>query len=752
MTQWLRGLGARCVAHPLVVIAGWLVAATVLTLLSVTDGGHYSQRESLPGTPVGLAEQRLAQHFPAVGDEHAQVVLHARDGSPATLDANLAGVQAALARLPHVVPASTGSVSRSADGTYALIDLQYDVTRFVLHGPDLAAAERAARVESGVGVDGRVGGDLAFDVYSPATGLGEKVGIGIAVLVLLAAFGSVIAALMPIATAALALTTGIALVRLLSNVYAVNNDAPALATMIGLGVGIDYALFIVTRHREGMRCGLDPQQAATAAAATAGTSVLWAGVTVVAAICGLGFAGIPVITSLGFASAIVVAVSVLSALTVLPALLSLTDVHIDALHIPLPHLRHERVGRRLHLGDAAAAHTDPSVPLGETWWTRWARLIERRPLPFALGSLGVLVVLALPIIGLRLGQPDGGSSPPGTEQHQAYEMVARGFGAGANGPLEVVATASDRFSNTAVGREVAAHVRQDPDIASVSGVQVSPDRRLLVVDAVPRSSPSSAETSSLVSRLRQRLPALESATGSSIVVAGVPGGQYDVAHRVLSRLPDFVGAVLLVSFLLLMLVFRSLLVPLKAVLLNLLSIAAAVGVVVAVFSWGWLHTWFGISETVPLQNVVPMMMFAIVFGLSMDYEVFLLSRVREEWDSGTDSRGSVVRGLAATARVISAAAAIMVCIFLSFTLAGDVVVKMMGLGLAVAVFLDATLIRLILVPATMAMLGDLNWWLPRWLDRVLPHVEVDGGVPVTPAGPEPAAASPRGRVMPNLEV
>jgi RND superfamily putative drug exporter len=489
--------------------------------------------------------------------------------------------------------------------------------------------------------------------------------------------------------------------------------------MLGLGVGIDYAMFIVTRHREALHSGVGPQEAAAAATASAGSAVLWAGITVVAAICGLAFAGIPLVTSLGFASAVVVATSVAAALTLLPALLSLTGSRLDRL----------RVGVR-----GRSAYVDPSGrPSG---WARWAAAIERRPWRYVVGCVAVLGVLAVPSGAMRLGMPDGSAAPAGSEARRTFDLLTAGFGVGANGPLRLVVELPPGAGPTVV-RDVGAVVRSaaaaDPGVARVGDMDLSPDGRVGVVSVVPTTGPQEAATADLVSRLRDsRLPAVRARTRAHVLVTGAAAGRADVAHRVLDRLPWFVGAVLAVSFLLLMAVFRSLLVPLKAVLLNLLSIAAALGVVVAVFTWGWLRQLVGVGETVPIVDVIPMLMFAIVFGLSMDYEVFLLSRVREEWLVDRDSRGSVVRGLTSTAHVISAAAAIMVSVFLAFTLSSDVVVKMMGLGLAVAVFLDATLIRLVLVPATMALLGDLNWWLPRWLDRLLPHIEVNAAVPMTP--------------------
>ena len=730
MTRWLRSLGARCAAHPLVVVAVWLSVVVAVVALALTMGGRYTRTASLPGTEVGQADALLAAHLPASVHESADVVVHAADASAA--HTAVAAVTERIRRLPHVVGSPAPSVAGAADATTALISVHYDVPRLALGHGSLSALQKTASAAPSAQV--YVGGSLARNAARPSGGLGEEVGIGAAVLVLLLVFGSVIAALMPIVTAAVAIITGLAIVKLLAGVYAFDDSAPQLATMMGLGVGVDYALFIVTRHREGLRSRLPAPVAAAASTATSGASVLWAGITVVAAICGLAFAGIPVVTSLGFAAAVVVACSVAASLTLLPALLTLAGRRIDWLHIPMPHLRHERAGSRID-PSAAAVKGEPRP----TWWSRWAGGIERRPLPFLIGPVLLLALLAIPVSGMRLGAPDASSAKHSSQDYKFFTLVSRTFGIGANAPVSLVLTLPADADVAALTSQVRSAVGHDRDVVAVSGMTVSPDRAVGVMSVQPASGPQEQSSQQLVSRLRRHLlPPVERAAHTRIYVSGFAAGRFDIGQRVLDRLPWFVGAVLAVSFLLLMLVFRSLLVPLKAVLLNLLSIAAALGFTVAVFTWGWLRELVGLREAVPLESIVPMLMFAIVFGLSMDYEVFLLSRVREEWRIGGDSRGSVVRGLTATARVISAAAAIMVSVFLAFTLSDDPVVKMIGLGLAVAVFLDATVIRLVLVPATMSLLGDLNWWLPHWLDRVLPHVDLEGAVPVTVPPPDPA--------------
>jgi len=711
VTRLLRRLGGACANHPWRVIAAWLAVVAAAVSLSVLAGGRYGDTPWLPGTEVAAADDQLSAHFPAAGNTSADVLLY--DLTPAHVAAAVPIVERRIARLPHVVVPRQWMVRWAPNREAAAIHVRYDVPRFTLTGSDLAALKAAGNAD---GVESHVTGTLPSDLNlnSNSTGVGEKVGVGIALLVLLLAFGSLIAALMPVATAALAILTGLSLVKLLASVYAINTSAPALATMLGLGVGIDYALFIVSRHREGLRNGLAPPEAAAEATAAAGTSVLWAGITVVAAICGLAFAGIPLITSLGFAAAIVVAMSVVAAVTILPALLSLTGHRIDRLHVGLPHLR-------------------PRASAGVSRWVAWARAIERRPLRYVIAPTLLLVVLAIPLLGIHLGMPDDGSAAPNTEVHRAYVLTAHEFGVGANAPFTVVIGLPDRADHGSVQASYRRALRADPDVASAGPMSVSPDGTTGVLTFVARSSPQSEASTALVSRMRgQVLPAVARATGTDNWLTGRVAGRYDVSQRARDRMPWFVAAVLAVSFLLLMVVFRSVLVPLKAVLLNLLSIAAALGVVVAIFQWGWLRQLFGVTETVPIVNVIPMMLFAVVFGLSMDYEVFLLSRVREQWHADGAERGSVVGGLASTAQVITAAAAIMVAVFLSFTLSNDVIVKMTGVGLAVAVLLDATVIRLVLVPATMALLGDLNWWVPRWLDRLLPHIDVDAAVPVTP--------------------
>jgi RND superfamily putative drug exporter len=719
----LRRLGRACACHPWQTLGGWLGFAVLATVLAGFFGGAYTNGGTLPGTPAQAGAAFLARHFPALSDESALVAVHTSRGTltgPPGAQ-GLAAVVAATRRLPLVAGVS---VNLSTDRRTALLQVRYDRPRFDVPAVALTRLTAASRAGDRYRVAGAVTGNLVYDLSGAQTGLAEEIGIGIALLVLIAGFGSVVAALMPLVTAAFSLTVGLALVKLLATGYPVNSSAPSLATMIGLGVGIDYALFIVTRHRESLTAGTPVVDAAASANATAGSSVVYAGVTVIAAIAGLRFAGIPLITSLGAAAALVVAVAVIAAITLLPALLAVAGSHINAVrlyHLPV-----------VHRGPPLDPELSAPAP---SWWWRWARHVERRPRRYVVSSALVLLLLAAPLAAIRLGETDGGSAAAGSDEHRAYEFVSRGFGVGVLEPFIVGLQAPPGQRVTAEALRLArAAIASAGDVAGIGPVQLDHGADAAVLSVYAASPPAAQVTVRLANRLQSRvMPRVARLTGDRTYLTGREPGAVQLSAQVANRLPDFVGAVLALSFLLLMFVFRSLLVPLKAVVMNLLSIAAAYGVAVAVFQWGWLRDLVGLAEPVPIVNVVPMFMFAIVFGLSMDYEVFLLSRVREEWTHTRDGRGSVVMGLTQTGRVITSAALIMVTIFLSFMTSPTVVVKMMGFGLAVAVLVDASIIRLVLVPATMALLGDLNWWLPRWLDRILPHIELEGAVPITPA-------------------
>jgi RND superfamily putative drug exporter len=480
----------------------------------------------------------------------------------------------------------------------------------------------------------------------------------------------------------------------------------AAVAMVGIGVGIDYALFLVTRYREGLHSGLDPEAAVVRSVDTSGRAVLFAGTTVLISILGLLLIGQSVIRGVAIAIAIGVAMTMVASVTLLPALLGFVGRNIDRLG--LPHRRRAET----------SGH--------ESVWYRWSRVLQRRPWPALVVGFVILLTLAVPTVAMRLGFSDAGNRPTSDTTRQAYDLLSKGFGPGFNGPLLLAAETRGGSSDLPVLQRLSTELSRTPGIAFATAPQANDAGTAAIMQVFPTTAPQDEATANLASRLRdQILPSATAGTGLHVLVGGVTAAADDYASYTESRLPVFIGAVLILSFLLLMAVFRSLLVPLKAVVMNLLSIGAAYGVVVAVFQWGWGASLFGVGKAGPIEAWAPIMMFAIVFGLSMDYEVFLLSRIKEEYDRNHDNATAVADGLAITARVITAAAAIMVCVFGSFVFGDEHALQVFGLGLAVAVLVDATVVRLVLVPATMELLGDKNWWIPRWLDRILPRIHIE---------------------------
>ncbi len=581
----------------------------------------------------------------------------------------------------------------------------------------------------------------------------EALGVAFAIVILVLAFGSVLAMGLPIGVAMAGIAAGSIIVTLLSNLLVMPDFAPFLGIMIGLGVGIDYALFIVTRYRENLHHGHPPLEAVTIAIDTAGRAVAFAGVTVVVSFLGMVLIGISFIQGLAVSAAVVVALTVLASLTLLPALLGFVGERIEVTRrrglIATGFVALALVGSGLQvrplfiaglalagltlLGSLVLAPLRQKVrarspkPLPETLAYRWSRVIQRRPWPAAVAGTVVLLLLATPVLALRLGFSDESNFSSDTTTRQAYDLLVEGFGPGFNGPFFLAASvekAADEATLAAITEAVAADAGVVFVSSAVPDDPASPRAYLWFV--TPATTPQDAQTTALVHRLRDKvLVKGEAALGAEVAVTGSVPTTVDFSDLISSRMPYFFGVVLLASFLLLMVVFRSVLVPLKAVIMNLLSIGAAYGITVMVVQWGWFSDLTGLSPG-PIETFAPVMFFAIVFGLSMDYEVFLLSRIKEEWLRTGDSNTSVANGLAATARVITAAAAIMVFVFGSFVLENDRTFKLFGIGLASAIFLDATIVRLLLVPATMELLGDRNWWLPKWLERILPKVNIEG--------------------------
>jgi RND superfamily putative drug exporter len=740
MTRALYRLGRLSVRHRRVVVLAWVVAAIGLTLAAKASGGAFSDDFRVPGAESQRAIDLLMERFPEQSGGRAQIVFHVEDGTLAE-PAHAAAITASLdavGALPHVtaVPSAipAGAVrpdSPMADRT-SLASVLYEVDVTDLGEPALDALRTALAPAVDAGLQVELGGDLAQYAQRPETGPAEIAGVLAAILILLVTFGSVVGMGLPIGIALFGLATGTALMTLLATTMEVSTSAPILSSMIGLGVGIDYALFIVTRHRQHLNDGLTVEDAAGRANATSGQAVLIAGGTVVIAICGLAVAGLPLVTTMGLSAAIVVAVMVVASVTLLPALLGFAGPKLAVASLPWVRRREARHAarvERLHRlgGDAP-----------QTRWERWAHHVSAHPWRYMVAGVAVLVLLGAPMLKMRLGQTDAGNSAPGSSLRRAYDLVSEGFGPGFNGPLLVVLELRD--GDDAPVEALRAAAGEDPGVALVAPADVNAAGDTAVIPVISRTAPQDAATTALVHRLRREVvPAALDGSGAVGHVSGLTAVFTDLSDKVSDRLPWFIGAVVGLSFLLLLAVFRSVLVPLKAAAMNLLSIAAAYGVVVAVFQWGWLKGLIGLEETVPIVSFVPMFMFAILFGLSMDYEVFLLSRVREEYLHTRDNTLSVVTGIAATARVITSAALIMICVFLGFVFGDDPTIKMMGLGLATAVLVDATVVRIVLVPATMRLMGDANWWFPRWLDRIVPRLDVEGGAGL----PEPERRSDR---------
>jgi RND superfamily putative drug exporter len=703
----MRRLADFCISHRRLVVLTWVLILVGSGVAANSVGSTFKQNFSLPKSDSQQAVQLLQDRFPQQSGDTAQVVFHAREGTlrdPATQ----ARIKAALQKVqgdPHVesvTPPAAGTVSKDARTAYATV--AFDKRSFELSTSTIQQVIDDAQSGDSSRLQVELGGQPIEQARQGGASSTEAVGLAAAIIVLLLTFGSLVAMGMPVLTALIALGTGASLITLATHVFDISDFTPALASMIGLGVGIDYALFVVTRFRSGLRDGLDPREAVTLSMDTAGRAVLFAGTTVVIALLGMFALGISFLYGPAVAASLSVLLTMVASLTLLPAVLSKVGRRIDRLRVP-------------GLGKAK--------PPEKSRWMAWARLIQRRPWVAAISSLLVLLVLTLPALHMQLGSADAGTDPGDSTTRKAYDLLAAGFGPGFNGPLQVVAELPGS-GDTAGLRTLRARLAAQPDVAAVTPPRVNPAGDTAVLDVVPTTSPQSEKTKDLVHRIRDDVaPAVSAGDGPTIHVGGTTAIFDDFSSLLARKLPLFIGIVVALSALLLMAVFRSVLVPLKAVVMNLLSIGAALGIVVKIFQDGWLNGLLGIDGTAPIAAFLPVMVFAIVFGLSMDYEVFLMSRVHEEWSKSHDASKAVVDGLANTGRVITAAAMIMVFVFLSFVLGDELTIKLFGIGLAAAVFIDAFLIRSVLVPAIMQLLGERAWWLPRRLDRVLPRFGVE---------------------------
>ena len=735
----LERLGRRAVRHRWWFIGAWLVMAVVVIGFAIGLDAKLSDNFRIPDAQSQQALDLLEQDFPAQAGDNALVAFQATDGikSP-TVQPAIAASVAALGKLPGVTSVTNpfgplGGAAISKNGQIAVVTVQFDTKAQNIEKSVFGQIEAATAPAVKAGAKVAYGGAVIDYLDQPPSGNADLIGLLAAVVILLFAFGSVVAMGLPILTALLGLGVGLSLIQIIASFTEIGTVAPVLATMIGLGVGIDYSLFIVTRYRENRALAVGLETAVGRSVATAGSAVLFAGSTVVIAICGLAISGIPYVAKLGYMSGVVVAVMMLAALTLLPAIIAVVGNGIDRWKVPSLIHHPDRAA-----AERAASGVDPISPRASVW-ERWATLVAKHAWPFAITGTIILLVIAWPVLSMRLGESDDGNLPTSATQRQAYDLVAEGFGPGTNGPLLVVVSLPSP-GDDAVLTDVATALGKTPGVKAVLPPQVSPNQAIAQIVVLPTTAPDSAQTADLVGTLRSSvLPRAIGTSGAHAYVGGVTAAFIDIGNRISDRLPYFIGAVVLLSFFLLMLVFHSILVPLTAAVMNLLSVAAAYGATVAVFQWGWFKGLIGLQATVPIVAFVPMMMFAVLFGLSMDYQVFLLTRVREEYDKTGDTRLGVVRGLARTARVITSAALIMIFVFGAFVLNFSPEIKMFGLGLAFAVFVDATIVRMMLVPSIMEILGDANWWFPKWLS-FLPRLDIEGdsGTQAPAPIPEPA--------------
>ena len=737
----MRAIARWCYVHRRITLGAWVAALLALTAIHSAVGSSYNDNFRLPGTQSFDAVSLLQRSAPKASGDTEQVVIAVKHGTvrdPA-VQAQVQHMLASLASLPHVSTIDSpygvrGAAQIAPSGRVAFANVTFDVQQNQVNAAAARRFVKAARAGSGHGVEVEVGGQIA-EAASQGGPSGLLFGFLAAGVVLFLVFGSLLAMSLPLLSAGLSLGIATAVIGMVTHVISMPSFSNELALLVGLGVGVDYALFILTRYRQGLLRGLSGEEAVVEAVDTSGRAVVFAGMIVCIAMLGLAVLGLSLITGAGIASSIAVAFTVAAALTAMPALLGFFGLRVLR--------RRER--RALRQGELRVSDESAS-------WARWAGWLRRHPAPAAVAAAGILVLIALPFFSMRLGSVDAGTDPSTFTTRKAYDLLAQGFGRGYNGPLQLVAQVSGPAQEAQFAR-VEHAVAATPGVAGAAPARFIPGRGhgqpgVALADVYPNGSPQDASTSDLLHTVRdQVVPAAQRGTGVHVLVGGQTAIFDDFATVLSRKLPLFLVVVIGLSVLLLMTVFRSLVIPIVAAGMNLLSAAAAFGVVTAVFQDGIGSSLLGIDKTGPIEAFVPVFMFAILFGLSMDYEVFLVTRIYEEWHRRRNNREAVAHGLAATGRTITAAAAIMVLVFGAFILGGQRIIDLFGVGLASAVLLDALIVRSVLVPALMLMIGDANWWLPAWLDRLLPHMRVEGATargtirraPTDRAVPEPSA-------------
>ena len=736
LLERLAGLGAR--RHWVFIIA-WVAVLGGLLGAKHAFGGEYVNNYTISGSDSAAGLNVLNMTFPQQGGYGGQIVFHAHSGKVSDQQSAVDQSVSNVSKLANVIKAvspfsSSNSGTVSKDGTIAYASVAWNVNPDSLDASYLDKLNNAVAPATKAGLQAEYGagageiGQKTSDIKS------EVIGLACALVLLLIMFWSLMAAAIPLVSAIFSVLSGLALLGLLARVVTFPTTAPTIATLLGLGVAVDYGLFMVARHREQLDSGMEVVPSVRRAAGTSGAAIVVAGSTVAVSVLGLYISGVGFVGSLGLAAALVVIVTMVSALTLVPAFMGLVRGGLRALGARVRAHKAGLTAREQAAQTAAATHAQHE----DSAFARWGRMVSGRPWPWAVLSVAVLVVLSIPLFSITLGQPDNGTNPTSETSRRAYDLISLGFGVGVNGPLTVVVKLPNQSSSadSSLLSTMQSDISKTAGVASVTPALVNSAGTTAVFNVIPTTRPQATQTTALVNTLRDDVLSKEHATS---YVTGTTAGAVDFTSQITSRLVWLIIAVVTISFLLLTTAFRSVVIATKAAILNILSIGAAYGVIVAIFEWGWGKSLIGLQSTLPIPAYVPMLVFCIVFGLSMDYEVFLLSRVHEAWLETGDAHRSVAIGIGSTARVITTAAAIMIVVFTSFVLDPNPTVKMLAIGMAFAVLIDASLVRMALVPSVMSLLGSHAWWLPRWLEAVVPRIQLEGGAA------EPAAAEPGGK-------
>ncbi len=740
MNQLLERLGAFCARRHWIVIIGWVLILGGLLGARQAFGGEYVNNYNVPGTQSDDGLNRLNDTFSSQGGYSGQIVFHASHGTVAADESAVNQATTNISKLPDVIKAvspfsssAPGAVSK--DGTIAYSSVSWSVNPYSLDAGYLNRLNNAVGPARKAGLEVEYGAGASEIGQTTKDTTSEIIGLSCALILLLFMFGSLVAAAIPLVSALFSVGAGLSLLGLLAAAMTFPTTAPTIATLLGLGVAVDYGLFLVARHREQLDTGMDVIASARQSEGTSGAAIVVAGSTVVVSILGLYISDVAFVGALGLAAALVVAVTMLAALTLVPAFMGVSGSNVRALAARVRAHKAGETAREQARRTAAATEEQHE----QSAFARWGRKVSRRPWPWAIFAVALLVVLAIPFFSITLGQPDNGTNPTSDTSRRAYDLMTQGFGVGSNGPLAVVVVLpkqSSSASNTLL-TNMRTSVSGTPGVASVGPAAVNSAGTTAVFNVIPTTRPQAPATTDLVTTLRDTVLPKQHAT---TYVTGTTAGAVDFTNKITSRLIWLILAVVVIAFVLLTTAFRSIVIATKAAILNLLSIGAAYGVIVAIFEWGWGKSLIGLHSTLPIPAYVPMLVFAIVFGLSMDYEVFLLSRVHEAWITTRDAHRSVAIGIGGTARVITTAAAIMIVVFSSFVLNSDPVVKMLAIGMAFAVLIDASLVRMILVPAVMTVLGPRAWWMPRWLEPIVPHLQLEGSMAAAASPPAERAA------------